>query len=118
MDQSEEGFVKLISSIQDGVLEADLSEQLTEIVSELTAQARDMGGKPKAKLTLNLLFKLDSGMVEVTADVKVTQPKPVLGKSIFWPTKDNQLSPENPRQLEMPLRDVATEGVSDIRARL
>jgi hypothetical protein len=115
VDTSVGGFVKVISTMQDGTLERELTEQLSDIVAALTDQARERGGKPKAKLALTLIFTLDSGMVEVTGDVKVTQPKPVLGKSIFWPTNDNQLSPENPRQLEMPLRDVAVEGASHIR---
>lgn len=116
MDTQSGGFLPLVAKLQDGALEQDLNEQLSDIVSALTAQAREAGGKPKAKLTLSLVFKLDSGMVEVEANVTVAQPKPVMGKSIFWPTTDHQLSPENPRQHELPLRDVATEGVTPISA--
>ena len=93
-------FSTLLSSLEDGQLHSELSEAITEVVAAIQDHARDIGGKPKID------FKMDSGMIEIISDLKVSKPKPVRSKTMLWATPDNNLTARNPKQHELPLRDV------------
>ncbi len=109
-------FATFLGQIDDGVLHADLTEAVKEIVGEMRDIAEGFGGKPKGKLTLTLDLKLDSGVVEVTSKVKVDKPPVPRGKSVFWPAGDNTLSRSNLRQADLPLYDVTSAGARDMKS--
>ena len=100
-------FTQLLAAIEDGELHRDLSVALTDIVAALADHIRDVGGKPRAKLTLTLAFATDGGVFEIAADIKVATPTRARARSIFWATPDNYLSRLNPRQQQLPFRDVS-----------
>lgn len=99
-------FGTFLGDVEDGELHGELTRAIREIVAELHNVAQDQGGAQKATLALGLVFKLDRGVIEVESTVKTALPKRRRGKSIFYATPDNLLTRRNPRQAELPLRDV------------
>jgi hypothetical protein len=113
VNEEHRSFSTLLTDLEDGALHAELSDQIKDIVAKLHDTAAEQGGKPSAILTIKMGFKLDSGVIEVAADVKATLPKRSRRKSIMYATPDNNLTRRNPRQQELPLRDVnASAGVA------
>jgi hypothetical protein len=112
MDESKTAdIVELIGGIDDGALYAQLQDDLTDLVAALRKRFAAAGGSPKAKLKIELAFRFDGKIVEILPSVTTQLPRPVRGKGVFWATRDNKLSPQNPQQLDLgvPARDVATE---------
>lgn len=99
-------FHMLLARIEGGVLHAELSEQLNDLNGELATLAAQ-NGKSKGSITLKLsLTHQRNGMVEVTADVKKDSPKIPRESSVYFVTEGNNLSVENPKQPNLPLRSV------------
>lgn len=98
-------FGQLIGQIEEGRLNAQLSNALMDQIIALHETFAEHGGKPKGKLQLTLELTLDSGMVKIIADHKVTVPKREPRMSVFWITPENLLTVSNPRQPDM-FRDV------------
>ena len=110
------GFSVTLQTLDEGRVHAELSETLQKLAGELSDFANNFG-KAKGTLTLALNLEADSnGLVAVVADIKTKSPKIPHGRSIFWLTKGNNLTPENPRQQKLPLREVPTSQVRDIPA--
>jgi hypothetical protein len=105
-DQTVRSFSAFLGVLEDGAFHADLTRHLQEAVAEMQNAVLDRGGKPRAKLRLDLNLKLEAGIVEVTGDFKVTLPKAERGRTVFWATPENNLSRSNPRQADM-FRDVS-----------
>jgi len=99
-------FGTFVADVEDGELHTELTKAVREIVAELHNVAMDQGGSPKGALSITLGFKLDRGVIEVESAVKTTLPKRRRQRSIFYATADNNLTRRNPRQAELPLRDV------------
>lgn len=111
MKTGEEGarsFAVLLQHIDDGGLHAELSAAVQSLTTTLTDQVDAMGADAKGTITVVLsLAARRNGTVDVGADVKVKAPKPKRANTLFWPTKSGNLSAENPRQVSLPLREVA-----------
>jgi hypothetical protein len=105
-------FQTLCGAAEDGRLLDELNERTRELVSVMRSEQQARGGKPKGALTLAFAFQLDQhGLMEVTANVTVKEPKAERSRSIFYALQDNTLSPNNPKQLTMDLgtpREVAS----------
>lgn len=115
-DEASRSFASLIATLEDGDLSNDLSDQVREIVAALNDAVANQGGKPKGTLVLKLDFVLDSGVIETKADVKVTKPKQNRRKTVMYATPGNHLSRKNPKQQELPFRDVNAGRDADVRA--
>lgn len=98
-------FSQVLGAIEDGVFHQEATEKLRDLIAQLHDVARDQGGKPSGSLSMDFKLTLDSGVVEVVADLKVKTPKSQRGKTIFWATPENHLTKRNPRQTEL-FRDV------------
>lgn len=96
-------FLAVFKSLEDGILDADLTEDLVNLVHDMRAHQLTTGAKPKAKITLTLEIKLDGGIFEVVPSYKVSPPKKPRSRSIFYPTKDNGLSVHNQAQHNLAL---------------
>ena len=96
-------FSNFLARCEEGVLDNDLTEKLSEIVKTLRQRQRDYGGKPVASLSLEVSFKLDDGMIEVRTGVKVKVPKEVRGRTLLFPSANDLLTSRNPRQRELAL---------------
>lgn len=105
------GFGALLHQVDDGCAHAELSEELQRLGGTLNAQAIQYGAKSKGTLTLTLTLTAEAnGTVNVDYDVKVKTPKPKRPRSVFWLTRGNNLTPENPKQQRLPLREVPVQG--------
>lgn len=102
-------FALLLAGLEGGALHQDLTDKTQTIVAALKEARAHQGGKPKAKLTLEVEFKLDREVTEIMADVKVSMPKRARERTILYVTPDNTLTPRNPRQIEFGFRDVNTD---------
>ena len=103
-------FNTLVSTLEEGQLHADLTRQLQEIVATLNNQVMEHGGSPTAALGLALTFKLENGAIDIHAEIKAKLPKEPRPRTICWTTPDNQLTRKNPKQQELPFRDVNVKG--------
>ena len=100
----------LIQRIDDGTLYANLQDDLTALVAALRRHVALGNKDAKARLGLVLEFRFDGKLVEVLPTTSLKLPRPANGKGVFWTTKDNRLSPQNPAQLELGgVRDVSTD---------
>lgn len=96
-----EHFIQFLNTVEDGHLLLDLGVELEKLVRDMKQEAASRGGKPKGSLSVTFGLTLDSGIVEIAADIRVKPPKRSRGKSIMYPTKEGQLTANNPRQLAM-----------------
>lgn len=99
----------LLDTLEDGKLRADLEKALAEIIVALNQKVVDHGGVATAGLAIALKFKLDHGAVEVDADFRAKLPEQARHRTILWTTADNKLTKANPRQQQLPFRDVNKE---------
>lgn len=109
-------FAVTLQQIGEGTLHSELSKQLQALVSDCTNYASLYEVKGKGSLTLTIALAADpNGTVTVAGEVKTKAPKMKPRGSIFWATKGNNLSPENPRQGKLPgIREVAPPSVRDL----
>lgn len=105
-------FADFFSQIGDGRTASDATDQLQVLVRELKHLALATGGKPKGKLRLEIDILANGGVMDVTAEIKTTMPKPPRERTVFFPTRENSLSAANPQQIGMEFKDVSTRPVS------
>lgn len=99
-------FAVILGQCDDGQLLVELSTKLQTLNAALARHAEHFN-TARGSLTLKLSLAVDSkGTTAIVADVAVKEPKTVRPGSIFWLDAANNLENKNPRQLEMPLRDV------------
>lgn len=106
-------FKGFLSHVADGELERQLNKELTNIVEAMRTYYAATGNPCKASMTIKVDFTHRNDIIEVSGDVKTNTPKEKLSTSIFFPTKDCQLSLENPRQQKLPFMDVV-KGNADV----
>jgi hypothetical protein len=94
-------FGQFLAMLEDGQLQQELTDQLTEISAGLNDFVAENGGKPRAKLTLNIAFRLDGGVFTIEAEHKTTLPKAKRRASIAWSTPENRFTPMNPAQMNL-----------------
>ncbi|HEY2250933.1 MAG TPA: hypothetical protein VGH74_07715 [Planctomycetaceae bacterium] len=98
-------FSDLLRELRYGEALDELSAALNELVAHCVAS-----NKP-GELTLKLKLKPSkSGAIEITDAVTVAGPKPERGSSLFFATPENNLIRNNPRQTNLDLRQVDTDG--------
>lgn len=104
-------FVNVLAKISDGELESEASYQLHELGKRLQELSLMTHGKAKGKVKLILNLTADpSGTVALSYQIDVTAPKMPTTPAIFWLTKGGNLTPQNPKQLEIGgLRDVTAK---------
>jgi hypothetical protein len=95
------GFVPLLRTLGDGMVEGDVSTALKKLVQELSDYALHYS-KGKGKLTLVLDVVVEQGgTADIRATVTTKAPKVSRPKTLAWITKDGTLSSKNPKQLEL-----------------
>ncbi|MEO6575503.1 MAG: hypothetical protein ABIP89_16765 [Polyangiaceae bacterium] len=100
-------FGVLLTSLDDGALHAELSEEVQKVTSALVDLVEKYGVDQKGQITLVLNLKaLRSGMITVTSDVRTKTPKVRRGGTAFFATKAGNLTVDHPRQEKLPLREV------------
>ena len=99
-------FSAFLQRQEDGQLIQDLNDAVVEIVAQLNNAVMEHGGVHTAGLGLALSFKIENGAIDVKAEMKTKLPKENRPRTIFWSTPDNHLSAKNPRQEQLPFKDV------------
>lgn len=95
------GFVPLLRTLGDGMVEGDVSTALKKLVIELSDYALHYA-KGKGKLTLTLDVVVEAGgTADIRATVVTKAPKVSRPKTLAWITKDGTLASKNPKQLEL-----------------
>lgn len=106
---TEEGpraFSVILGELEDGALHAELSRQLRELVAAISTHAEQYT-RGSGSLTFTLrLTKERGGPIAVDCDVATKAPKAARARSHFWETKGHNLTPNDPRQQKLPLREV------------
>jgi hypothetical protein len=96
-------FAAVLQEHRNGGLHSELSERLAEVVSAV----RQLG-KPGA-VTVTLTLKPADGQgnaVVVTDEIKTKVPQPERPSGLFFADDHGNLSRRDPRQPELPLRQV------------
>lgn len=115
-DEGARSFAVIVQQVDEGALHGELSEQLHALTTYLSDYAEKYGCEAKGKLTLTLSLKAKSnGTVDVVGDVTKKEPKAPRAGSVFWVTPGNNLSPENPRQMKLPVREVPAAPKAEAR---
>lgn len=95
-------FVQVLALANGGDDAKELTEHVREIVATLENLHINEGiRKSKASLTIKLTFDREDGSYRVKVEPTVKLPKAPKAASIFWANAQNQLTPENPRQMSM-----------------
>lgn len=94
-------FLDLLREHRGGMTHDELSEALQRLVAAVVEER-----KP-GELTFKVIVKPQGdGAVMVTDEVKLKLPKSTRGGSLFFVTPENNLMRQDPRQQNLPLRDI------------
>ncbi|MCB8880097.1 hypothetical protein ACELLULO517_07610 [Acidisoma cellulosilytica] len=94
----------LLREHRNGVTLDEMSDALQELVAAVTEEGK--GGKLTVTITVKPMGR-DSGALEVACDIKAAPPKKTPGTSVFFPTPENNLVRQDPRQQSLELREIS-----------
>lgn len=97
-------FQEVLRELRRGNVHDELSDKLQELVAAVTQEGKV--GSLTFKITIKPLGKGDG--LEVSDEITVKPPKVTPGSSIFYPTPENNLVRQDPRQQAMELHDIPT----------
>lgn len=101
-------FARFIETVGDGDFHQELSEGLFELSQTIQSEALRVNGKIKGKLSFTMTLSCDPrGVIGVDCDVAVKKPRTKRPTAQAWINKDGNVVFEHPRQINLPLREVA-----------
>lgn len=104
-------FARFIDNLADGDCERDCATELFELLAVLRREADSAGGVAKGALTLKLSFEVSiRDEVEVKYEIVAKEPLPIRPKGHVWLDRNGQVVFQNPRQRDLPFREVVTGG--------
>ncbi len=95
-------FAAFIHDQRGGALHGELTEALAELVLAVNEHRT----KGVLQLQVVVVPNNDGATVTVSDKIKLTMPEGDRGAAIFFVDDDGNLSRQNPRQIELPLREV------------
>lgn len=105
-DEGAKALGKIITELEDGAFHADSTRELMALNRTLREHAK-IRGKAKGEMHITLKFECDEyEVISVNSSFKVKTPVAPRKRSIFWLTPGGNLSPTNPKQIELPIRAV------------
>lgn len=115
VEEGPRSYSRFLEMLDDGTAHATVSEDLHELTKTIRDEALARHGSASGTITVVINLKCDEvGTVEATYESKTKLPKRKSSKTIVWLTKSGNITPENPRQQKLPLREVPG-GRSDVR---
>ena len=96
-------FMDFLREHRGGATHDELSDALQALVAAVTEEGKT--GKLTLTLTMKPIGKNDG--LEVSLEHKLNPPKVTPGTSIFFPTPENNLVRQDPRQQALELREIA-----------
>ena len=95
-------FTDVIGDLAGGEIASELTAALADVVAAVN-ETRKVGS-----LTLSIKVRPNSdSTVMVTTDIKAKAPEPPRGDTLFFTTTDGSLRRDDPKQRDLPLREVA-----------
>lgn len=101
-------FTQFLGELEDGDLTHNLTQAVQDLVGDLENCRQEQGGKPSGKITITIDLTDEDGVIEAKSNFAIVKPKRKRQRSLFYPTKENFLTRENPRQQRLPFQDVNT----------
>lgn len=95
----------LVKDINGGEFHQGATKAMKTLVASLKDVERNLGGTPKGKLIIAFDLKLEKGIIDIRASVKVTEPSSIAGRTMRYGTEDGVLLKEDPRQHILGLTD-------------
>ena len=93
-------FNHLVGALADGDAHEELTSALHKLTAAMRNEAHARNGKVKGKLTLELAFTVEpNDVVSIEYAVRSKAPDPRRPSTILWATRQNGLSPQNPKQM-------------------
>lgn len=101
-------FLHLLRELEYGKCATECSEKLFELGAAIRKLQIDRGGKVTGEIALKVKLTTDGdGPCQLHYDVSIKKPKAKRGASVFWITKNGNLTREDPQQIPLPgLREV------------
>jgi hypothetical protein len=96
-------FSTLLTALEDGQLNSDLSNELEDAVRELQ-DAIDRGVKRKVTVSVTIDLSADRGVIEVSGKYKVKVPDKTRHRTLMFVHAGKYLSRQDDRQINLPLR--------------
>ncbi|TXL70137.1 hypothetical protein FHP25_36045 [Vineibacter terrae] len=91
-------------------LDQDFDGAAGQEVQDLIATLEDVAAeglrKVKGAITLKLSIIREDGTYEIKPELKVTAPAKPVQRTFMWADRDNNLTPENPKQMKFRFRQV------------
>lgn len=101
-----QSFSHLIATHEAGNLNHDMSGWMRDAVANVSNHYHEYRGKPSAKIAVEITITCEEGTLVVVAKPTVKMPQPPRPKRIYYATEGNALTPNNPKQIQMDLRQV------------
>lgn len=98
----------VIGDIERGQFVCDATDRLDELI----AAVREHGKGGTITIELTVAANADNS-VFVSANLKLKKPERSRGKSVFFVAEDGSLIRNDPRQHDLPLRDVSGPKIKD-----
>ena len=95
-------FAAFIQEQRGGNLHGELSDALAELVLAVSEHRK----KGTLQLKILVVPNADGTTVTVADEIKLNAPEGERGAAIFFVDEHGNLSRQNPRQIELPLREV------------
>lgn len=100
------GFSQLIQTLERGVLHADLTDEIKNVMEAMAEFAAGPGNhKAKGSLTLTLDFTMELDTVRILPTIKTKLPELPRRPDMMFVTPNNNLSLEHPSQHGLPFDD-------------
>lgn len=93
-------FSRFIQADRRGALEVEATEALNQLIESVKATGAK--GEIVLKIGVSLYRRRDGDAVELTAEVKVKDPRVAPEKSIYFIAEDGGLVQDDPRQPRIP----------------
>ena len=103
-------FTRFLDQVADGDLHTEASQLLHRLVEKMQQQTRAQAKEVKGELTLKLKLSMDGALTTVAYEINGKEPAPRRPGSVFFVTRGGNLSVQNERQQELPLREVKRDG--------
>ena len=106
-DSGIRSFGVFLQGLADGEAELELSDALHELLQQSMEEAKARNSAVKAKLNLEITIQADPrDVVAFGYDIKRKEPQKQRAGTTMFVTKRGLLTLNNPRQCQLPLREV------------
>lgn len=103
-------FDQVLALFDNGLFPDNVMQDLHRALEALNLHVDSYQTSASAELTLKITIKQDrQGTLEMKADKNVKLPKDPVAKAIAWATDENTITPANPNQMRMELRNVSRD---------